>query len=512
MGSTDRLHRQNTVSSYSSDWHSIWLILAALLAGVLIPLTRALAGLQDGDGLLTSIISTDGLTWYFWGQDRLANTLPAIASVISDSDLNLRAQLFMRACFAWTAPFGILVFFSRSPRFLLLGTALANVILVWCLSNYPLFNIYVQHNPFGTSMVAFGLAHLLVRRSGFWPLLPSLLLCLVAYATNFALMLLSAPLVFFMLLLRPAERRVLLTFSVLNVLAIGAAYFHAQAFGEHATSFIIAPTLEGILAAFASVAGSMLPIAAAVVLAISAICHSLLAGQGQRSRTVPYGRFALSMLVLTAALITAVLGTTGWLKMNGYNIRYFTPVLTLLATAGAMAMTAGALHYFPRGLQRRYAAPLFMAISLGALLVGLDQFGPGYSELIAPPWRAPAKAVAKVAIRDDARLIIGDFWDVWPVVYEVHRERGSAGIRENPIFGGAYRGHPMSPAIVKAMQGPQPHVALCLMPTARACIDHARTFTQIPADVQIDILRQQPIQIAGQQWIEMELRFAHVVP
>lgn len=387
------------------------------------------------------------------------------------------------------------------------------MILVWCLANYPLFNIYVQHNPFGTSMMAFGLAYLLVRRGGFWPLLPALLLCLVAYATNFALMLLSAPLVFFMLLLQPAERRALLVFSVLNVLAIGAAYFHAQAFGEHATSFAIAPTLEGVLAAFARVAEYILPVAAAAALAISAVCHRLAArrGDGLPGIPLPYGRYALSMLVLTAVLITVVLGTTAWLKMNAYNIRYFIPALTLLATAGAMAISAALLRILSGVLQRQYAALLFLALSMAALLAGLDGFGPGYSEVIAPRWRASAKAVAQVAIRDDARLIIGDFWDVWPVVYEVHRERGSAGSRAHPIFGGAHRGHPMSPAIVKAMLGRE-QAALCLMPTAQACVDHARTFAQIPADVKITILQQQPMVIDGQPWIEMQLQFSRGVP
>ena len=86
------------------------IILSGIVAGAILPLTHALAGYQDGDGILTSLISTQKLTWYVWGQDRLLNFIPALASPFSDVETNLRVQVFLRSFFAYLAPLGILVF------------------------------------------------------------------------------------------------------------------------------------------------------------------------------------------------------------------------------------------------------------------------------------------------------------------------------------------------------------------------------------------------------------------
>ncbi len=472
-----------------------WLLLCAVLAGLLFPLTTRLAGIQDGDGLLTSIISTDKLTWYFWGQDRFLNLIPSLASVFQESDLNLRAQLFLRAFFAYLAPFGILVFFDRSPRVQLLAVAITNVILVLCLSSYSLFNLYVQHNPFGTSLVLFGVAFLLLSAQG-WQrcvlVLMCFLVCFLAYATNFALLLFSLPFLFFLLILRPQQRRELRVFATINALAIVMAFTHSRLFGERSTNFSAAPSLDAVLSAGMAVAQNIAPMALLLILLATGYCLRHVRLTCKRE---------LAALALTACLMVVALANTAWVQSNAFNIRYFLTALILPATAAGLIVGAFLLQ---RGLTPRRLCALILLCG-GVLLAGLHGFDRNYSELIHPRWRAPAKAVAAVALRDDASLIIGDFWDVWPVVYEVHRHRSALQNQAKPVFGATFRGHPMAATIIAATVDKGPQTTLCLMATAIECVDQARTFTQIPADIKITIEHQETLQIGAQAWLKLRL-------
>lgn len=473
-----------------------WLLLSAVLAGLLFPLTTRLAGLQDGDGLLTSIMSTDKLTWYFWGQDRFLNFIPGLTSVVQDSDLNLRAQLFLRAFFAYLAPLGILVFFKRSPRFLLLAVAISNTILVLCLGPYGLFSLYAQHNPAGTSLVLFGLAWPLLPARRRWRLALVLLLCFLAYAVNIALLIFSVPLLFFLLLLRPQQRNELIAFSTINLLAIGLAFAHSRIFGERSTVFSATPSLDGTLSAYLVLAQSIAPLCALLILLITWYClrHARLTG-----------KLELAALTLTAAMMVVVLANTTWVQNSEFNLRYFMTALILLATVASVIVSSFLLQL---ELKLRHLSAL-MLLCAGALLAGLHGFDRNYSELIQPHWRTPAKAVAALAVRDHAGLIIGDFWDVWPVVYEVHRQPSAAQNRAEPIFGATFRSHPMLPNILATTLDKGPQTALCLMRTASACVDQLRTFVQIPTGIKITVTQQETVQIGSQNWLRLRLRLDH---
>lgn len=473
-----------------------WLLLSAVLAGLLFPLTPRLAGLQDGDGLLTSIMSTDKLTWYFWGQDRFLNFIPGLASVVQDSDLNLRLQLFLRAVFAYLAPLGVLIFFKPSPRFLWLALVISNTILVLCLSPYGLFSLYAQHNPVGTSLMLFGLAWLALPTSRRWHLALVLLLCFLAYAVNIALLIYALPWLLFLLLLRPRQNRELITFSAINLLAMGLAFAHSRMFGERSTDFSVTPSLDATLSAYMVLAQNIAPLSALLILLITWYCL-------RQAR--PTCKLELAALTLTAGMMVAVLANTTWVQTSEFNLRYFMTALILLATVASLIVSSFLLQL---KLKRRHLS-ILMLLCTGALLVGLHGFDRNYSELINPRWRASAKAVAALAVRDQARLIIGDFWDVWPVVFEVERRRSAKQNRAEPIFGATFRSHPMLARILATTVDKGPQTALCLMETASACVNQLRTFANIPADIRMTVEQQESLQGGPRGWLKLRLRFDH---
>jgi hypothetical protein len=226
-------------ASRASWKYALALVAAAVLAAVAYPLSARLAGMQDADGILTAYMSTQELTWYFWRQDRFLNLLPALAWPIGDVAWNLRAQIFLRAFFAFLAPLGVLYMLRPSARFLLLATVVASALLTLLLSPFADFNLYVHHIPVGASMVLFAVSAMAFHRrdrGSLW-FAAALAIAFLAYATNIALLLLSFPLLAIAFVLTVMPRRDAAAFAALNAFAVVLAFAHAHRFGEAQTSF-----------------------------------------------------------------------------------------------------------------------------------------------------------------------------------------------------------------------------------------------------------------------------------
>ena len=64
--------------------------------------------LQNGDTLLLSIISTQEVTPYYWGQDRWLNLIPFVFSFVQDTELNLILITFVQFLIFFSLPFTFL--------------------------------------------------------------------------------------------------------------------------------------------------------------------------------------------------------------------------------------------------------------------------------------------------------------------------------------------------------------------------------------------------------------------
>lgn len=471
-----------------------WLLIPAVLAGLLLPLTAILSGMQDGDGFITAMMSTGELTWYFWGQDRFLNLIPALSSWITAIDLNLRAQIFLRAMLAYAAPFGVLIFFTRSPRLLALAIAVTNLVLVLALHPYALFNLYVHHNPFGTSLVLFGIAYLSYSAGGPWRLALALLLCVLAYAVNLALLLLALPLLTMLLILRRGERAGFAGFFACNLVAIALAFVHSQMFGESNTKFDGTVSGDAIFAALKVISLYLSPAVLLTVLLLTVACL-------WRTRL---SRIGLAALALSALVMAAALSNSVWVQGNLYNIRYFLTTLLVLCGAAGLII-ASRLMEFVHGT--KVLATLLIVAGV-ATLAGLHGFNRDYAELIDLQWRVAAKEVAAEAVKADTRLVIGEFWEVWPIVYETQRRRGAIRDRMPTVFGASFRGHGINEKVLASTVGKGPQTALCMFNTVEECIFQLRGSIRIPhTTTKIDVLAQEPIVIGKRQWLRLRLRF-----
>jgi hypothetical protein len=451
------------------DLGIVWIVALGVLAGVLIPVTGLLAGSQDGDGILTALISTQKLTWYFWGQDRLLNFIPAIASPIANIEWNLRIQIFLRAFFAFLAPTGLLYFFNQSTRFIAFAVALTNFLIALTFSSQALSNLYVEPNPFGTSLVLLALSLAAFRQGDTkvrW-VLASLLVGFFAYATNFALLSYSFPVIGIAFLTGTLPRRQLLGFFVINIFCVMLAYEHSKHFGHGITPF------NRLHISGEAVAGGYLSVAANVswmsllALGLFAIVFGCLVHP-------PHFMSALLMMVASIALI-GILSCSIWTQINNYHIRYY--IVFVISFISAISYLFSVWLY-PILRNRRLDIPSSATLLFVEVAFKLHGISPDYAQLINMTWRNRSRAVAEAAVINRAQLIIGDFWDVWPAVLDALTLSS-----DGKVYGATFRGDELTRRIQRLAQDEHGIRVICFHTTIAACEDDASSGLHVQTSV-----------------------------
>jgi hypothetical protein len=472
-----------------------WLliILCAIVAGVILPLTQHLAGIQDGDGILTALMSTQHLTWYFWGQDRLLNLLPAIASPVTDIEWNLRFQVFLRSFFAYLSPLGFLVFFSRSPRFLLLATAVTNIILLSALSQYAQFNVYVQHSMFCTSLVLFGMACLLMHAN--LPTAAKLvlvtLICALMYATNYALLVYALPFAVLMVVANWPDKVRYIAFFACNCIGVVLANLHGKYFGERSTEFGISPSLDALITSL----GIIYEHVSIIVVIVAVVVAAALYRRAQVTKPL----VLLAGIAAAGGMVLVVCSAT-WVQMNLYNIRYFLTSVIVVAAVLAAVIAAAMLRW---NLSTGRLAGVSLALIAAGSIFALGSFNGAYSTLVGAPWRTSSDAVGEVVVQQQARLVIGGYWDVWPTVYAAEKYEQQHQLPDFKVFGGAYKGHPMEQAFVEQTAGKGDQIAICYLDSAPACVNEARAQLRIPETVKIEVKDSQEMTVLDKRLLRL---------
>lgn len=472
-------------------------IVLAIAAALLIPASRILAGTQNGDGILTALISTQKLTWYFWEQDRFLNFIPALASPISHVEWNLRLQIFLRAFFAYLAPIGILYFFNRSPRFLILATALANCLLALLFSQQANFNLYVEHNPFGTSLVLFALSFFCLQRGETtikWILLATVV-GFLAYATNLALLVISFPLTALAFLANTLPRKRLAIFFAVNILSVTLAYAHSKVAGGGTTPFTaLGISWQTVQLGYASVAANL---SWKILLAVAFAAVAL-----GFYRRLPFS-WAILLLLLGSTALIGVLSCSAWPQINEHHIRYYITFIIAIAS-GVSYLLIAAIYPWING---RLSTLLLVSIALAVeIIVALQGISPNPTELLADTWRQPSKLIASAVIENDARLVIGDFWSGWPAVFTALEEAPDRVRGNNAIYGVAFRGGVLRNRIRRLAESASGGArALCIQDNVAECRKTASEALRLNTVIAPDSVRK--IDVAGKPMLLMNVRF-----
>jgi hypothetical protein len=437
-------------------------LLAAIgeLSPLLVVLLLVLSGLlvlafvpcgQNADDLLPTLISTQKLTVYFWGQNRFANVLPALTGWIHSPVRNAEAQLAMRVFAGMLAPaFFCAMFYSRASD-VWRATLAADCLLLLANSASVIHETYVVASPYGTSFACGAGAILCLQagwRGGAGGLRAALktagvVLLLAANLENCNLGMIAIPMSGLLALLWPSPSRYRLL--VLNILATTFAFLAPSVFApEYATSLVLAPSPVQLARFAASVWAGTGWVFAAWALLPAPIAVALRFAQGDGRSGWRLAVFAL--VSFTAASIALVIaGTSRHVALNFFNIRYaIPPVLAMMSLAGI-----GCWEAFRACLPtRRSRSSMLIVVSSAALMLAGQRLGPpgrGLPDIIDRGDVSLAYDVAGWAGVRSLDGIAGDYWPVWPAVFMTEQFRHEAekdGETARDTFGVAQRGEP----------------------------------------------------------------------
>jgi hypothetical protein len=435
-----------------------------------------------GDAILTSLISLQKLTLYFWWQDRFGNLLPLLAAWIRNPIDNATAQLWLRFLAGLVAPTFFCSFFFRRPADIWRAAILGDALLLAFARAKPLYEIFVQASPYGPSLACAGLASMLLRApgprlGGTLATLAGVLLVVAAYIVNVGLVILALPIVGLFALLLPSAHAARLLVVHLVAAAIGLILPRLVA-PEFPTPLDLIPPIQGISRFAATAAWKVTgwPYLA-VALGIAALTVPPLWRLGRAGTIRPLST-AGAILLGVAVLNFAIVGSSRWVSMNAAQPRYFMPVYLLLLSLGGLSLWA-AVRFAGRG---RLPAPLAFVVLAGALLLvaGLRLPAPAGGVLIEERWSGLARAVAARYVGQSLDGIVGDYWAVWPAVLMTESDHYAAGYGGANVLGITYRGGVRRDDFVARLATRGELRLACIDLEPQACAEHAAAEMSVP--------------------------------
>ena len=406
------------------------LVTSALVASMSLVAMSLYLTYVNADALLYGLISTQHLTFYYWGQDRLANVVPALLSPVHDLTLNFRLQMWLVGCSFYALLFAFVsghleAAGVRTRRPVTAPWALVVVASVAAASLKPLTSYqFVLEQQYGLSMLLFLLgAFALVRArrvglraAGFVVVVIALLII----PSSVLLVIVVWPMALGQR--RPLQR------MLWSAVTVGVAFlvtnvcqrlFYRGPTSSAYNNFSISRAVSGLRPALEQICTSIRPTATVVSLAASAIVLLLRrAHVTRRASAIIIGAwlFGFAWLVVFAG--------NEWVELNGYSYRYFFPLygagLYFCASASAefVRATSDRLSAVRNPNPSRIGSIPWHAGVVGAVAVALAVWGvarqPSDRDL---PVLAAAGPPADTARALSTDFVVGDYWRVWPIVF-----------------------------------------------------------------------------------------------
>lgn len=388
---------------------AVLVVLIGALSHVLVSLHRA-----NADTLLGSLMSTRKLTFYYWDQDRLANVVPALASVVRSIEPNLHLQVTLFAAgtggvFALFLALNARAFGIRSPLLIPVGTALAIASTHLWFEPHALHILTLEQVYALTYLFLIG-GILLLRSTPQRAAVGSVLIVTAIVMNPSAVLLAPVAIATY---LSAAERHAAARTFFISGIGFGVAQVTSRRFGANPNSAYYELDLGQSVRNWNVVAQNITdtlvspPIRVIVVMAVVFIVVA-------RPRARWWWVLSLSGGV-TALAWMFIFGGVLWVEMNLLYFRYFYPVyLVLMFLIAAGLASAGAL------VERRINLPVLSRRShYVAVVAALGVVAALWLQL---PRLEQIDSVAAVAgpieatKQSGSRYVVGSYWDVWPTV------------------------------------------------------------------------------------------------
>ena len=440
------------------------LILVIAACSVFVVLSGRYCAYNNSDSVLHPIMSVTHVTPYYWGQNRLGNVFPFVTAWITDIRINYAVQLWLRAALACALP--LLVIQLLRPRTITavtFGVSLA-VLLASFRDEYLEF-LFLDGGPYATA-AAFLTAAVVIadrvsdriiapRDMAFW--FCTFVMLLLSFFSNLSFAVFCAALFAALAVFFRSKRSAVMTMLVL------AAYFamswHASTIGggrDYAVfQWSVEHTRTGWQRTFEAL-GHPYPILVVVALAVGVLIWS-------QQREVLVRALAVALAAAVAITLTA---NAEWPILNGLHLRYFSLYAAILVIVGTILIIEAASRFALLNRAVGYAA-LALAFSTSVVLARTsDQKCARYS---APEVASAVDVVKPDAAQFDVTLVAGNYWKVWPLVYELIAD-------DKQAYGLSLRGYSVADYMRKKLETARKPGLICFGERARCVQDYGDTF------------------------------------
>lgn len=428
-------------------------------------------GTHDADSVLTTFMSTQRMTWYYWDQNRFGNLLPAATSMLSDFWANFHAQVILRNLCALCSVFAALFMLGARDR--VAERFFAAVMVLFASPGLAVFGTNVPQ-AISCAVLAAGLwlsaapAHGVFLRLLRWVGVTSTIW--LSFYVNISLLVLVLPIAGLSWLIGATETPFLRFSMVLSAtVAAGAAYWHAKFFPPETPS-----TFNFSFATLGTATGRIVEMLDVQVIAFIVLVLIACATVFKRWRQPSAAQIAT---LAGCAIAVGIYASMTWVQDNGNAGRYYFAVMIVLL----VALSSAVVSSWPDRLPMRYA---FAAIAMAAVIV---RSGPPIKDFVfvsgvAGREHAINRDIPKILreLSGSAPLVlIGSYWFVTPLGYmraAAHRNNETYLL---PLEGAHDK--PTMPFITKLIRGDRDFTVLCVMVAIEHCKSHLRDETQ--ADV-----------------------------
>jgi hypothetical protein len=455
-------------------WAPVELVVVAL---VVVAGLRAMH-LANADALLPALMSTEELTWFYWGQDRLANLVPLVSFPVRDIRWNIATQLGLIG-FGWFTLIALVganhdAAGERPPRPAVVASAtgISGAITIALLTTAKL-QVFVFEQLYAFALVLYLVGLMGVTRDAWRWRVPGALLVVAATMVNPSL-LLYAPVIIALPGVRPLSRTTaaavgtsLLAF--LLTIAAAARFGDDAGTGQGYNNFSLSRSLDHldiVLSQLWQTVHGWFALAV-VVMAVAVLVM-------RRATIAPRLRWTYGAVPAFALGWLLMFSGNQWVASNGHNPRYFFPMFAagvVLITAATTELVGAACKRAPvgadggpTGWQLTLRAGLAIAAPVGAAValrtVEIDDL-------------AESRPAVDAALAFDADIIAGDYWTVWPAVIEARAERLD-------VLGLAYRANPradeITDRIAHELAGDGLVTVVCVGVDEATCADSLRNW------------------------------------
>jgi hypothetical protein len=398
-----------------------------LFGGIAINLS-GIHGRHDADSLLTSLISIERWTPYYWGDNRLGTLLPLLASPVRDFEYNLIVQTQLSVFAALGAVLLFQCFFSTRERgFTVRNLCAAQIVVLFAIlvlrPTYRVVQVlFLPSHPYFTSL-SLSLIAVAVLIFSRWKTYIRYGVAAAALLVSFWVNWTNAPLIAGFVLLLPAGRERLrerlkarLPALLLVLGAFAAMYSYSQLYPRLVvTGFVpvaqIRETASRMLAN--AMDGMFYANRFAALLLLASIAAAVRWRQQFLRNMLTFGGAQIILLLCLGFAIA--IASSEWVIRNLYEWRYWTIPVAFVFLIGA-AFLAGCVY----DLLRRITDSEWVTASLCVLLfvaAVVKAFG-------IPSVEHARTGIERVSSADYAKVkqlgcthMLGDYWIAWSSVF-----------------------------------------------------------------------------------------------